>query len=111
MNGILQEEDESATYRDDYLLRETFLARLDSFKGKLVNIEFETHENTGKKVYNALLTNVGADFLELNSPDPQIHFLVLTIIPGWPFHVAEFVKNLVIRDLNRLIALKCHNKN
>lgn len=82
------------------------MARLESFKSKLVSIEYETPENTKKKVFNAILTNVGDDFLELNSADPKVPFMVITIIPGWPLPVPEFVKNLVIRDLNRINSIE-----
>lgn len=101
--GFSDAEDNQVT---EGAFTETFVARLESLRNALVNIEYEISENIKKKVLGAVLSKIGSDFVELSSADPQMPFMMLTITPGLPFPAVEFAKNIMIRDLNRIISVE-----
>jgi hypothetical protein len=79
----------------------------------MVNVEFQTFEDSIKKVVGALLTristpaNLEEGYLELVSPIPSVPFTVLTFLPGvaTPVNI-EFATAILIPDLFRIISVE-----
>jgi hypothetical protein len=94
--------------------KQTFIQRLDeAFQDMVVNVEFETFENSIKKVTGATLTRIGTDhntsltYVELVSPIPLIPFQVLTFMPGVATPVSiQFVTAIIIRNITRVISVE-----
>jgi len=88
------------------LFKETFTGRLESLRNEQVNIEYEASERLKKKALGAVLSRVGADFVELSPANPQLPFTVLSYHPGLPLPAVEFARGVIIRDINRIISVE-----
>ncbi|MBF7083759.1 hypothetical protein IT084_12325 [Desulfallas sp. Bu1-1] len=96
------------------VVNQNFFQRLDqAFQDTMVNVEFQTFEDSIKKVVGALLTristpaNLEEGYLELVSPIPSVPFTVLTFLPGvaTPVNI-EFATAILIPDLFRIISVE-----
>ena len=87
--------------------KQSFVDRLDeAFQDTVVNVEFETDEDSVKKVIGATLTRIGSNYIELTAPT-IFPFTVLTFISGVATPVdVQFVRSIIINGLTRIISIE-----